>query len=50
MILTPTATMPGLTRAQLISLMPSQYNAISKDPDYYLDGILIQNDQINEVG
>jgi hypothetical protein len=49
LISTPVATVMGLTANQLISVTPGQYNAIPKGPNYYPDGILIQNNATGEV-
>lgn len=45
----PVAAVMGLTSAQLISVTPGQYNAISRGLDYYPDGIFLQNNQTSEV-
>jgi hypothetical protein len=45
----PVATVMGLTSAQLISVTPSQYNAIPQGNAYYPQGIFIENNQTGEV-
>ena len=49
LISAPVATVMGLTSAQWISVTPSQYNAIPKGPDYFPDGIFLENSQTNEI-
>lgn len=45
----PVAAVMGLTSSQLISVTPSQYNAIPKGLDYYPNGIFLQNNQTGEI-
>jgi len=45
----PVAAVMGLTPAQMISVTPTQYNAIPKGLDYYPNGIFIQNYQTGEI-
>jgi hypothetical protein len=45
----PVASAMGLTPAQLVSVAPSQYNAIQKGSDYFPEGMFLQNDQSGEV-
>jgi hypothetical protein len=45
----PVASAMGLTATQLISVSPSQYNAISKGNDYFPEGMFLQDDQTGEI-
>jgi hypothetical protein len=45
----PVAAKMGLTSAQLISVSPTQYNAISKGSDYFPEGMFLQNVQSGEI-
>ncbi len=45
----PVASKIGLTAADLIAVSPSQYKAITKGPDYFIEGMFIQNNQSGEI-
>jgi hypothetical protein len=45
----PVAVVMGLTSTQLISVSPSQYNAIPQGNYYYPEGIFVQNNQTGEI-
>ena len=49
MVFAPVAAILGLTSAQLISVTPTEYNAIPRGSDYYPDGIFLENNQTEEV-
>ena len=49
LISAPVAAVMGLTSAQLISVTPTQYNAIPKGLDYFPNGIFLQNNQTGEI-
>jgi hypothetical protein len=45
----PVGTKLGLGAAQVITISAAQYNAITLGNDYFPEGMLIQNEQTNEV-
>ncbi|APW61677.1 hypothetical protein [Paludisphaera borealis] len=45
----PVASKIGLTAPQLISVSSAQYNAIDKGPDYFVEGMFLQNNQSGEI-
>ena len=49
LISAPVASAMGLTTSQVISVSPSQYNAIPKGNDYFPDGMFLENDQTQEI-
>ena len=49
MVSAPVASAMGLTATQLISVSPTQYNAISKGNDYFPEGMFLQNNQSGEI-
>ena len=45
----PVAAKIGLTASQLISVSSTQYNAIDKGSDYFVEGMFLQNNQSGEI-
>jgi hypothetical protein len=49
LVSTPVASAMGLTATQLISVSPTQYNAITRGNDYFPEGMFLQDDQSGEI-